>query len=123
MKESGFSLASLFFLTTLAAIFAGGLQMAVAGANPVETSVLVSAGIFGSATGALVGAVVGVRADLSTSATILAIAVGAAVGGPSLILTAAVGSFAVMLIGSAVLLVFVFVVRMLSSRPSDEEGS
>ncbi len=123
MKESGFSLASLFFLTTLAAIFAGGLQMAVASANPVETWVVVSGGIFGVATGALVGAVVGVRADLSKSATILAIIAGAAVGGPSLILTAAAGSFAVMLIGSAVLLVFVFVVRMLSSRPSDEEGS
>ena len=123
MKDSGFSLASIFFLTAVVAIFASGVQMANTGDNRIEPEGMAVLGVLGFVVGILVGGVVGTRMDRSKAATTLAVAAGAAFGPPSLILTATAGIFPVILIGSAILFIFVWVVRLLSSRPPDEEAS
>ena len=123
MKETGFSLASIFFLTAVVAIFASGVRMAASGPNRVEPETLGAAAFFGVIVGVLVGGFVASRVERSKAAKTLAVFAGAAFGPPSMILTVTGDAMPVIVMGSAVLFIFVWVVRRLSSRPSDEEPS
>jgi hypothetical protein len=123
MKETGFSLASIFFLTAVVAIFASGVRMATSGPNPIGLETLGAASFFGVIVGALVGGFIGSRIERSKAAGALAVFAGVAVGPPSMILSVTGGALPVVVVGSAVLLIFVWVVRRLSSRPLDEEPS
>ena len=121
MKPTGFSLASIFFLTAVVAIFASGVRMATSGLNRIDPETLGAASFFGVIVGALVGGFVGSRVERSKVATALAVCAGVAFGPPSMILTITGDALPVIVMGSAVLFIFVWVVRRLSSRPSDEE--
>ena len=123
MKETGFSLASIFFLTAVVAIFASGVRMATSGPNRIEPETLGAAVFFGVIVGALVGGFVASRIERSKTSQTLAVFAGAAFGPPSMILTVSGDALPVIVMGSGVLFIFVWVVRRLSSRPSDEEPS
>jgi hypothetical protein len=123
MNKTGFSLASLFFLTIVVAILASGVRTAAFGPNPIEPEMLQVLAFCGSILGMVVGGFVGSHIDCSTAGKLVAVAAGAAFGGPSLILSVTGAAVPVTLIGSVVLFLFVWIVQKLSSSPSDEQSS
>lgn len=123
MKQTGFSLASIFFLTAVVAIFASGVRMAASGPNPIDPETLAELAFSGLIVGVLVGGFVASRIERSSAAKTLAVFAGAAFGPPSMILTVTGHALPVIVMGSALLFIFVWVVRRLSSRPSNNEPS
>jgi len=123
VKQTGFSLASIFFLTAVVAIFASGVRMANSGPTPIDPETIGAASFFGVIVGAIVGGFVGSRSARSKAAAALAVLAGVAFGPPAMILTITGAALPVILIGSAVLFIFAWVTRTLSSRPSDEQPS
>jgi hypothetical protein len=123
VNKTGFSLASIFFLTIVVAILASGVRTAAFGPNPIESEMLVGLAVWGSIFGIVVGGFVGSHIDCSTAGKLVAVVAGAAFGGPSAILSVTGAAVPVILIGSVVLFLFVWIVKKLSSSPSDEQSS
>ena len=97
--------------------------MASSGPNPIEPDTLGAAAFFGAIVGVLVGGFVASNVERSKAARTLAVFAGAAFGPPSMILTITGAAMPVIVMGSAILFIFVWVVRKLSLHPSDEEPS
>ena len=97
--------------------------MAASGPNPMDSETLAGLGICGMFIGMTVGGFVGSRSDCSKVGTVLAVLAGAVFGPMSMILAVTGAAVPVILIGSVVLFLFVWVVQKLSSSPSDEQSS
>ena len=123
MNKTGFSLASIFFLTIVVAILASGVRMAAFGPDPIDLEMLLVLAFWGAILGMLVGGFVGSHIDCSTAGKLVAVAAGAVFGGSSVILSVTGAAVPVILIGSVVLFLFVWIVQKLSSNPSDEQSS
>ena len=121
VRETGFSLASIFFLTAVVAVFASGVRMASLGPGRIDPETLGGLAFCGVIVGVLVGGTVASRTARSTTSKALAVLAGASFGPPSMILAVTGNALPVILMGSAVLFVFVWVVRRLSSHESGEE--
>ena len=121
MKDTGFSLASIFFLTTVVAVIASGVRMAYSGPGPIDLAAMTMLGFLGVTVGTTVGGFVASGSERSGAARALAVFAGAALGPPSVILAISGDTLPAMVVGSVVLFAFVWVVRRLSSSPSDGE--
>ena len=120
MKQTGFSLASIFLLTVVVAIYAGSLKTVTTGGRGVDAGLLGLLGLAGLTTGAIVGTTIGGRYGPRNRGPAIGLLAGLAFGAPSMILAALPQSLPVIGVGSVLLIGFAVVVRAFSDREPKE---
>jgi hypothetical protein len=119
MHRSGFSLASLFVLIAVAAVFTTAAQMAVRHERLQSGLVIVMVGGVGPLVGLIVGAMIGVGRRGSIWGTLASSMTGLVAGALAGILMVVPESIGAVVVGSAMIVLFSLAVRRLSRRVSE----
>ena len=112
-----FSLATMLLLTTVVAIFMAAARVFITGQQTIKADEAAWRAIVGAGIGLFVGATIAFRRRRWGFGLALAVLIGPLVGGAAAVLMAEPRNLSVVLVGSAVLVLFGLVVRKLSHTP------
>jgi len=114
MRRAGFSLASILLLTVVVAVFAAGIASVLTRWSGANRWLLLATAGGGMLIGIAVGVAVGLRQLRPVAGVVAGVPTGAIAGAGCGLLLAAPNLLPIVVVGSAVMVVFALVVRLYS---------
>jgi hypothetical protein len=121
MQRTGFSLASLFLVIAVAAVFLAAVRMAVVAEHFESGAAIAVVGAVGPFIGLIVGAVIGAGGRRTGWGLLVALMTGGIAGALAGLLMVVPESLSATAVGAAVIVVFALVVRRLSQKAPEKQ--